>query len=117
MMLNYITQVTLDRNIRTISDISQLPHRRFYTWLTDSDYAINKMSGAVHCEIYEAFKSCKFLRIGISYAKCENTFQIFPNEDYSKAEEERIPLFSDKEFSVKVISKYLSSREAMNILK
>jgi hypothetical protein len=33
--------------------------------------------------------------------------EIFPNEDYSKSEEENISLFSYKESSVKDISKYL----------
>jgi hypothetical protein len=75
------------------------------------------MRGAVHCDIYEAFKACKFLRIGISYATDENTVQIFPNEDYSKAEEERIPLFSDKESSVKDISKYLSEHRRNEYFK
>jgi hypothetical protein len=107
-MRNYITQIALNRHVRTISDINQLSHSRFFTWLTDRDYSINKMGGAVHCEIYEAFKSCKFLRIEKSHAKDENTLQIFPNEDYSKAEEERIQLFSHEEFSAKDISKYLS---------
>jgi hypothetical protein len=108
MMRNYSTQVALDKNVRTISDINQHPHKRFFNWLTDRVYSINKMYGAVHCEAYQVFKFLKFLRIGISYAKEENSLQIFPNEDYSKAEEERIPLFSDKESSVKDISKYLS---------
>jgi hypothetical protein len=117
MMLNYITQIALDRHIRTIFGITQLPHSRFFTWLTDADYSINKMRGAVHCDIYEAFKACKFLRIGISYATDENTLQIFPNEDYSKAEEERIPLFSDKEISVKDISKYLSEHRRTEYFK
>jgi hypothetical protein len=57
------------------------------------------------------------LRRGISYAKDENTSQIFPNEDYSRAEEERIPLFSGKESSVKDISKYLSGTDETNTSK
>jgi hypothetical protein len=75
------------------------------------------MCGAVHCDIYEAFKACKFLRIGISYATDENTLQIFPKDDYSKGEEERIPLFYDKESSVKEISKYLSEHRRNEYFK
>jgi hypothetical protein len=38
----------------------------FFTWLTDRDYEITKRGGTLHCEIFEALKVCKFLRIGIS---------------------------------------------------
>jgi hypothetical protein len=58
MMRHYIIQVALDRHVRTISDRNQLPNSRFFTWLTDAYYSINKMRGAVHCDIYEAFKAC-----------------------------------------------------------
>jgi hypothetical protein len=117
MMERDITQVTLNRHIKIISDINQLPYSTFLTWLTDKDYEITKILGAVHCEIYEAFMECKFLRIGISYAKDEYTLQIFPKEDNSKSEEERIPLFSDKESSVKDISKYLSQHRRNEYFK
>jgi hypothetical protein len=43
--------------------------------------------------------------------------QIFPNEDYSKSEEERTPLFSDKESSVRDISKYLSEHRRNEYFK
>jgi hypothetical protein len=46
MMQNFITQEALVRNLRTISDNNQLSPSRFFTWLTDADYSINKMSGA-----------------------------------------------------------------------
>jgi hypothetical protein len=60
--------VAIDRNGRTINDIRQLPNSRFFTWMTDADYDIGRMHGAVHCEIYEAFRACKYLNIGVSYA-------------------------------------------------
>jgi hypothetical protein len=82
MMLRYISQVAIDRNVRTINDIRQLPNCRFFTWMTDADYNIGRMIGQVHCEIYEAFKACKYLNIGVSYAANGNDLQIFPNEDF-----------------------------------
>jgi hypothetical protein len=57
--------VAIDRNVRTINDIRQLPNSRFFIWMTDADYDIGRMIGQVHCEIYEAFKACKFLNIGV----------------------------------------------------
>jgi hypothetical protein len=75
------------------------------------------MREAAHCDIYEAFKACKFFRTGISYAKDKNTLQIFPNEDCSMAEEERIPLFFDKESHLRDISKYLSEHRRNEYFK
>jgi hypothetical protein len=83
--------------------------------MTDADYNIGRMIGQVHCEIYEAFKACKYLNIGVSYAANGNDLQIFPNEDFLKPEEDREPIFSGKDSSVKAISKYLSNTSAMTI--
>jgi hypothetical protein len=85
--------VAIDRKVRTIYDIRQLPDNRFFTWMTDVDYNIDKMTGQILCEIYEAFKACKYLRIGVSYAADEDSLQIFPNEDFFKTEEDREPIF------------------------
>jgi hypothetical protein len=50
----------------------------------------------VHCEIYEAFKVYKYLRIGVSYAVDEDSLQIFPNEDFLKPGEDREPIIKEK---------------------
>jgi hypothetical protein len=73
MMRRYITQVALDGHVHTINDIDQIPNSRFFTWRTNAEYYLGKMQGAVHCEIYEAFKACKMLNIGINYAKDQNS--------------------------------------------
>jgi hypothetical protein len=73
IMRRYITQVALDRHVQTINDIDQIPNSRFFTWRTKAEYYLGKMQGAVHCEIYEAFKACKMLNIGINYAKDQNS--------------------------------------------
>jgi hypothetical protein len=41
--------------------------------MTDANYDIGRMHGQVHCEIYEAFKACKYLNIGVSYAADEDS--------------------------------------------
>jgi hypothetical protein len=41
--------------------------------MTDSDYTTGRMTGQVHCEIYEAFKACKYLRISVSYSADEDS--------------------------------------------
>jgi hypothetical protein len=79
--------------------------------VTEADYDIGRMHGAIHCEIYEAFKACKYLTIGVSYAANGNNLQIFPNEDFLKPGEDRKPIFSGKDSSVKAISKYLSEHK------
>jgi hypothetical protein len=43
IMPHYITQVGLDRNLKSISEFNQLPRSRFFTWHTDHVYSINKM--------------------------------------------------------------------------
>jgi hypothetical protein len=109
--------VAIDRNVRTINDIRQLPNSRFFTWMTDADYDIGRMQGVVHCEIYEAFKACKYLNIGVSYAANGSDLQIFPNEDFLKPEEDREPIFSGKDSSVKAISKYISEHKRDDYFK
>jgi hypothetical protein len=81
------------------------------------DYNIGRMTGVVHCEIYEALKVWKYLRIGVSYAADQDSLQIFPNEDFLKPGEDRESIFSGKDSSVKAISKYLSEHKRDDYFK
>jgi hypothetical protein len=64
------------------------------------------MRGAPHCDPYEAFKAYKFLGVGINYLN--DNLQIFLNEEYLKSDESRTPIFTDKQNSIKDISKKLT---------
>jgi hypothetical protein len=107
MMRKYITQVALDQRVIIMSDIHQIPNSRFFTWTINKNFGIGRMAGTVHCEVFAGFKSCKMLNVGINYAG-DDHLQIFPNEELVKLEEDRLFNFSDKEFTVKHVSKLLS---------
>jgi hypothetical protein len=54
------------------------------------------MVGAVHCEIFEAFKPCKFFKIGVSYVAAEKNLQIFSDDEFLRLGEENEPISLEK---------------------
>jgi hypothetical protein len=71
---------------------------------------------AAHCEIYEAFKACKNIGIGINYTEGAN-LKIFPGSDIGVPEEDRKPFFLEPKNTVNVISKRLTQFQKINIQK
>jgi hypothetical protein len=85
--------------------VEEVATSRFLTWKTNENFEIEQMRGAPHCDPYESFKACKFLGVGINYLN--DNLQIFLNEEYLKPDESRTPIFTDKQNSIKDISKKL----------
>jgi hypothetical protein len=75
------------------------------------------MTGTVRCQIFEAFKAWKILRIGISCAEHGENLQIFSNEEFPWLGEEKEPIFLRKYSSGKNISKFLSEHERDDYFK
>jgi hypothetical protein len=80
-----------------------MQHLLFFNWKTDASYEVDSMRGAAHCEIYEAFKACKNLGVGINYTEGVN-LKIFPRSDLGVNEEDRKPFFLEPKNTVNVIS-------------
>jgi hypothetical protein len=74
------------------------------------------MRGAAHFEIYEAFKACKNLKIGINYTEGAN-LKIFPGSDLELPEEDRKQFFLEPKNAVNVISKRLTQFQKIKYTK
>jgi hypothetical protein len=83
---------------------------------TDPSYEIDTMSGATHCEIYDAFKACNKLGIGINYTEGAN-LKIFLGSDIGVPEEDRKPFFLEPKNTVNVIAKRLTQFQKIKYTK
>jgi hypothetical protein len=68
----------------------------FFNWDIDQNYAIESMSGAAHCEVYEAFNLIKKLKVGMTYNKKVNLV-IFAGADYGSHLERIENIFSRRD--------------------
>jgi hypothetical protein len=102
----HITQVGIHRNCEMCNTIEEIATSRFFTWKTNENFEIEQMRGAPHCDPYEAFKACKFLGVGINYLN--DNLHIFLNQEYLKPDESLTPIFTDKQNSIKDVSKKLT---------
>jgi hypothetical protein len=83
---------------------------------TDASYECDSMREAAHCEIYEAFKACNNLGVGINYTEGGN-LKIFPGSDLGLEEEDRKPFFLEPKNTVNVISKRLTEYQKKKYTK
>jgi hypothetical protein len=80
MMKRYIREVGRDRGIKEVNTMEEISGRRFFNLDIDSTYEMHQMSGAAHCEVFEAFRAVKNLKVGITYNEKVNLV-VFAGED------------------------------------
>jgi hypothetical protein len=71
---------------------------------------IGNICEASHCEVYKAFKLYKIFNIGIII--CNDDHCHFSQSEFDTLEEDRVPIFLDKEFTIKYISKLSSEHRS-----
>jgi hypothetical protein len=79
-MKRYLGEVGRDRGIKEVSTMKEISASMFFNWDVDQNYAIECMSGAAHCEVYEAFQAVKKFGVGMTYNKKVNLV-IFAGKD------------------------------------
>jgi hypothetical protein len=113
-MKRYLGEVGRDRGIKEVRTLKEISRSRFFNWDTDQNYPTESMSGAAHCEVYEAFQAVKKLKIGMTYNTKVN-LEIFAGAEIPiPPGEDRKFIFEDGVNKVNEISKRLP---AFNRLK
>jgi hypothetical protein len=114
MTKRYIGRVGRDRGIREVNTIEEIAERRFFNRDIDSSYEIPSMSGAAHCEVYEAFLAVKNLNIGITDNEKVN-LMVFTGENLPlPTGENRKIIFQEGDNKINEMSKRLSEWNRFN---